>query len=108
MTIRPRVACICGSTRQRDDITELNRRLTMEGLVVLAPSVFGHSGDPITADEKARLDALHLHKIDMADEVYAISKPDGSWGESTTREIDYALATGKRVVHVNQGRKEQT
>ena len=91
------VVCLCGSTRFRAEIVEANRLLTLEGHIVLAPGVFGHDGDPITDDEKAKLDALHLRKIDMAKQVIVIA-PEGYIGESTRREIVYAESTGKPVI----------
>ena len=95
------VVCLCGSTRFRAEIVEANRLLTLEGHIVLAPGVFGHDGDPITDDEKAKLDALHLRKIDMAEQVIVIA-PGGYLGESTRREIAYAESTGKPVIIWNQ------
>lgn len=95
------VVCLCGSTRFRAEIVEANRLLTLEGHIVLAPGVFGHDGDPITDDEKAKLDALHLRKIDMAEQVIVIA-PGGYIGESTRREIVYAESTGKPVIIWNQ------
>ena len=95
------VVCLCGSTRFRAEIVEANRLLTLEGHIVLAPGVFGHDGDPITDDEKAKLDALHLRKIDMAKQVIVIA-PEGYIGESTRREIVYAESTGKPVIIWNQ------
>ena len=68
---------------------------------MLAPGVFGHDGDPITDDEKAKLDALHLRKINMAKQVIVIA-PEGYTGESTRREIAYAESTGKPVIIWNQ------
>lgn len=96
----PTVACICGSTRQREEMAERNRRLTMDGKIVLAPGVFQHDGDPLTDEEKVGLDALHSRKIDMADEVHFIQKPDGTFGSSTAREFEHAEGSGKRV-HVH-------
>ena len=95
------VVCLCGSTRFRAEIVEANRLLTLEGHIVLAPGVFGHDGDPITDDEKAKLDALHLRKIDMAEQVIVIAT-GGYIGESTRREIVYAESTGKPVIIWNQ------
>ena len=95
------VVCLCGSTRFRAEIVEANRLLTLEGHIVLAPGVFGHDGDPITDDEKAKLDALHLRKIDMAEQVIVIA-PGGYIGESTRREIAYAESTEKPVIIWNQ------
>lgn len=93
---QPVVVCICGSTRFRSEMAEANRRLTMEGNVVLAPGAFGHDGDPLTEADKEALDALHFRKIDMADRVVVVA-PGAYIGSSTTREIAYAKANGKPV-----------
>lgn len=93
---QPGVVCICGSTRFRAEMVEANRRLTMEGNIVLAPGVFGHDGDSMTEADKERLDALHFRKIDLADRVVVVA-PGEYIGSSTSREIEYARASGKRV-----------
>jgi hypothetical protein len=72
----------------------------MAGKIVLAPGVFGHAGDPMTDEDKLRLDRLHLAKIDMADEVLVVN-PGGYIGESTRREIEYAARTGKPVAYTH-------
>ncbi|WP_374212088.1 hypothetical protein [Streptomyces sp. PSAA01] len=48
----------------------------------------------ITDKQKKARDALHLRKIDLADRVLVVN-PGGYIGESTSRENDYAHATGK-------------
>ncbi|WP_020580171.1 hypothetical protein [Actinopolymorpha alba] len=92
----PRIVCLCGSTRFRDEFAVANRQQTLAGRIVLAPGVFGHSGDSLTEDDKARLDELHLRKIDLAHSVLVVN-PGGYIGESTRREIEYARRTGKPV-----------
>ncbi|MGG7653538.1 hypothetical protein [Kocuria rosea] len=92
----PRVVCICGSTRFRAEITEANRVETMAGRIVVAPGVYGHDGDPMTDEDKTRLDELHRRKIDLADEVLVVN-PDGYIGHSTRLEIGYAVLSGKPV-----------
>jgi hypothetical protein len=99
-TVNALVVCLCGSTRFRSDIAEANRAATMAGKIVIAPGVFGHSGDPLTNEDKARLDRLHFEKIDMADEVLVVN-PGGYIGESTRREIEYATMTGKPVAYTH-------
>mgnify|MGYP000900046065 CR=1 FL=1 len=94
--VQAMVVCLCGSTRFRDEFTEHNRRLTMEGKIVVAPEVFAHSGDPLTDEDKERLDELHLRKIDLSDSVLVIN-PNGYIGDSTRREISYAERIGKPV-----------
>lgn len=93
MPDRPEIVCICGSTRFADEMRRANRDLTLAGVIVLAP---GEVDGPVAADQKARLDALHLHKIDLADRVLVVN-PGGYVGASTRREIAHAQATGTPV-----------
>jgi hypothetical protein len=96
---KPTIACLCGSTRFRAEFVGVNRGLTMAGEIVVAPGVSAHDGDPLTEQEKERLDALHLRKIDLADYVYVVN-PGGYIGDSTRREIAYAKNTGKPVTYL--------
>lgn len=94
---RPRVVVLCGSTRFKPEFEDANRRLTLDGCIVLAPGVFGHAdGTHVTDEQKTALDALHFRKIDLADEVLIIN-PGDYIGESTRHEIEYAKRTGKPV-----------
>lgn len=99
---RPNIIVLCGSTRFKDEFARVNRAFTMTGAIVLAPGVFGHSGDPLADGVKARLDELHLRKIDLADAVFVVNPtseehPNGYIGESTRNEIAYARKHGKPV-----------
>lgn len=67
--------------------------MTLAGVIVLAPT---EADAPVTGEEKAVLDNLHLQKIDLADRVLVVN-PGGYVGESTSREIAYARAAGKPV-----------
>lgn len=90
---RPEIVCICGSTRFVDEMRAANRDLTFAGVIVVAP---GEADELITNEQKTALDALHLRKIDLADRVLVVN-PGGYVGESTSREIAYAHATGKPI-----------
>lgn len=94
-----KVVTLCGSTRFREDFERLAAQLTLEGVIVLMPNVWVRS-DPaysdITEEQKLRLDELHLHKIDMADEVIIVA-PQGYVGASTQKELDYSNRIGKPV-----------
>ncbi|MFI9106666.1 hypothetical protein ACIGXA_39840 [Streptomyces fildesensis] len=101
MSDRPEIVCICGSTRFVDEMNAANRDLTFAGVIVVAPGVFpraeNHEADELITDEqKTALSALHLRKIDLADRVLVVN-PGGYIGESTSREIAYAHATGKPI-----------
>ncbi|WP_432937633.1 hypothetical protein ACQPXM_25485 [Kribbella sp. CA-253562] len=100
MPDRPEIVCICGSARFVDEMHAANRELTFAGVIVVAPGVFpraDHEAEVLITDEqKTALGTLHLRKIDLADRVLVVN-PGGYIGESTSREIAYAHATGKPV-----------
>lgn len=99
---RVMVVTLCGSTRFKAEFEAVNRGLTLSGHLVFAPGVFGHAdGIPLTAEQKAQLDELHLEKIRRSDWVYVIN-PGGYIGESTRREIEYATSTGKRIRYTEE------
>ena len=103
-----KVITLCGSTRFRDEFMETQKRLTLEGNIVISVGLFGHSGDNEVwenMDEgtltktKEMLDDMHKRKIDMADEIFVINV-GGYIGSSTRSEIVYAEATGKPVKYL--------
>ena len=93
-----KVITLCGSTRFKDEFMGVQKRLTLEGNIVISVGLFGHAGDNEVWIEgtKEMLDDMHLRKIDMADEIYVINV-DGYIGTSTRNEIEYAKRTGKGV-----------
>lgn len=96
---RPEIVCICGSARFVDEMRAAIRELTLAGVIVVAP---GEIDGPVSADDKAVLDAVHLRKIDLADRVLVVN-PGGYVGESTAREIAYARGAGKPVSFTHPG-----
>lgn len=111
---RPRVVTLCGSTKfwqqfQRSSLSE-----TMAGRIVLSIGAATGTDDEhfgnLPAHEyhavKTMLDALHLRKIDLSDEVLILNCGDYI-GESTTRELHYARYQGKRVRWLEPSRHAQ-
>lgn len=90
------VITLCGSTRFKEQFFEQQKRLTLEGKIVVSVGCFGHSGDVFTDEQKIMLDDMHKRKIDMADSIFVINV-GGYIGSSTRSEIDYAICTGRRV-----------
>lgn len=92
---------LCGSTRFKDEYLAVQKRLTLEGNIVISVGLFGHSGDDEvwTEGTKAMLDDMHKRKIDMADEIFVINV-GGYIGESTRSEIEYARTHGKVVKYL--------
>lgn len=93
-----KVITLCGSTKFKDDFLREQKRLTLEGNIVITVGLFGHSGDNEVLEEgvKLMLDDMHKRKIDMADEIFVINK-NGYIGSSTKSEIEYALSNNKKV-----------
>ena len=96
---RPRIVCLCGSTRFKDEFLEHQKWLTLHGYIVLSVGFFGHVDGMPTPKEKRLVDELHLRKIDLADEVRVVNV-GGYVGRSTRREIAYAHAQKKTVVYL--------
>ncbi len=101
MTEQPtRIVCLCGSTRFAATFNKVAEQFTLAGWIVVRPEVVTYSTatDPQIHDPKvkARLDELHLRKIDLADLVYVLNI--GSYiGPSTRNEITYANSISKPV-----------
>ena len=95
------VTTLCGSTRFKDEFMEIQKRLTLEGRIVISVGLFGHSGDNEvwSAGTKEMLDDMHKRKIDMADGIFVINK-GGYIGSSTRSEIEYALQHGKKIEYL--------
>ena len=96
-----KVVTLCGSTRFKEAFIREQKRLTLEGCIVISVGLFGHSGDDEVWSEgtKEMLDDMHKRKIDMADEIFVINE-GGYIGESTRSEIAYAKQHGKGVTYL--------
>lgn len=104
------VITLCGSTRFKNEFMEVQKKLTLEGNIVISVGLFGHSGDSEVWDgmdegtlskTKKMLDDMHKRKIDMSDAIYVINV-GGYIGDSTRSEIQYAKAQGKEVLYLEQ------
>lgn len=105
-----KVITLCGSTRFRDAFLETQKKLTLEGNIVISVGLFGHAGDSEVWEgmpedaltrTKIMLDDMHKRKIDMADEIFVINV-GGYIGQSTASEIAYARSTGKTVRYLEE------
>lgn len=103
-----KVITLCGSTRFKDAFFAAQKRLTLEGNIVISVGLFGHSGDSEVWESmsedtltktKEMLDDMHKRKIDMADEIFVVNV-GGYIGDSTRSEIEYAKAAGKPVLYL--------
>ena len=92
-----KVITLCGSARFKDNFMKVQKRLSLEGNIVLSLSFFDlYDGEVLTKEKKDLLDDIHKRKIDMSDEIFVINK-GGYIGENTRSEIEYAKMTNKKV-----------
>ena len=99
------VITLCGSTKFKNEFEAIQRKLTLEGNIVISVGLFGHAGDSEVWEEKSEddvtntklmLDDMHKSKIDLADSIFVVN-PGGYIGYSTWSEICYARMTGKKI-----------
>lgn len=101
---------LCGSLRFEKQYKQWNERLSLEGATVYTVTVYPSekegNKDWYDVTTKCRLDVAHLMKILNSDVIFVIdveNPGDKSYvGESTTREILFAVANGKRVIVLSQ------
>ena len=98
MIKKHKIITLCGSTKFKEEFNEQQKRLTLEGNIVISVGLFGHSGDDEIWEDntKEMLDNMHKQKIDLADEIFVINV-GGYIGSSTKSEIEYALSNNKTV-----------
>lgn len=95
-----KVITLCGSTKFKDQFMEVQKKLTLEGNIVISVGCFGHAGDIFSDEQKLMLDDMHKRKIDMADEIFVINV-GGYIGESIKSEIEYAKKHNKKVNYLD-------
>lgn len=99
---RPKIVCLCGSTRFMEAFRAASLAETIAGNIILsigcdtknAADLMALGG--FTEATKHKLDELHKRKIDLADEILVINF-GGYIGESTRSEIGYAKAAAKTI-----------
>lgn len=104
-----KVICLCGSTRFTEQMMVKQWELTKKGNIVLSwcalpDSYFSGRDKAHIGDQegvKEIVDEVHLRKIDLADEVLILNI-GGYIGESTRRELNYALSKGKLVTYLEK------
>ena len=86
-----KVVTLCGSTKFKKEFMEVEKKLTLDGYIVISVGLFGHSDDKdiMTDQIKEMQDDMHLSKIDMSDEIFVINV-NGYIGDSTKSQIEYA------------------
>ncbi len=98
----PKIVCLCGSSRFVAEMAIVAWNLETEGAITMGLHLLPHwytDKAHHQAEHEGiaeKMDALHLSKIDLADEVFVVNV-GGYYGDSTAREIMYARDHGKPV-----------
>lgn len=93
---------LCGSARFEQEFHEYNEKLTLSGHTVYSLAVFPSTKGAknwYTETIKQTLDLIHLSKIEESDAIFVIN-PGGYVGESTRREIEWAVIRAKAIYAV--------
>ncbi len=104
---KPRIICLCGSSRFVAEMAVIAWTLEKEGNIVLGlhllPESYGPPTDHLAEHEGVaeKMDELHLRKIDLAD-LLMIVNIGGYIGDSTRNEIKYATACGKLITYLEE------
>ena len=109
--LRPKIICLCGSTRFTYEMAAKSWELAKQGVIALGWNIlldgpaFPNGGESHGAEAegvKEQIDELHKRKIDLCDEVFVLNI-GGYIGESTRSEIEYAVKIGKPVSYADEG-----
>lgn len=101
---KPKIICLCGSTRFTEEMLVKQWELTKQGYIVLSwcalPNWYFNEEDKTHLGDqegvKEIVDELHKRKIDLADEILVINI-NGYIGDNTRNEIAYAIEQNKPV-----------
>lgn len=97
------IVTLCGSSTQKEDWEYWQKKLALDGNVVLAINIYlglENKNYNEENDIKQLLKELHRQKIRMADRVVFITKPDNTLGKHATEELEYAKELGKPITYV--------
>lgn len=76
--MKTKIICLCGSLRFKPEFADTELKFAMQGHIVLLPTYMWV--DVERCDQflqyKELFDKIHLHKIDLCDEIFVINKRD--------------------------------
>ena len=93
-----KVITICGSMRYSKEMMDISTELELKKGYAVIQCVYGVDGLKYEGLDASILDKLHRKKIDISDAIYVVNI-DGYIGDSTKKEIEYALSNGKEVIY---------
>ena len=93
-----KVITICGSMRYSKEMMKISEELEWKKGYAVIQCVYNVDGLKYDGLDASILDKIHRKKIDISDAIYVVNI-DGYIGDSTKKEIEYALNSGKEVIY---------
>ena len=94
------IICLVGSVKQEDDWRRWVALLTSQGYIVFEAGLYGAVGENIPQKVWDLVTEVHHGKIDMSHVIGVIRKSNGTVGEDTQDDIQYAREHRKMVAKV--------
>ena len=93
-----KVITICGSMRYSKEMMKISEELELKKGYAVIQCVYNVDGLKYEGIDASTLDKIHRKKIDISDAIYVVNI-DGYIGDSTKKEIEYAINNGKEVIY---------
>ena len=93
-----KVITLCGSMRYAKEMMKIAYELEVKKGYAVIQCVYPVDGITYEDADFPMLDTIHRKKIDISDAIYVVNI-DGYIGNSTKKEIEYALRNGKEVIY---------
>jgi len=93
-----KVITICGSMRYSKEMMKISKDLELKKGYAVIQCVYNIDGLNYEKVDLSVLDKIHRKKIDISDAIYVVNI-DGYIGNSTKKEIEYAINNGKEVIY---------
>lgn len=93
-----KVITICGSMRYSKEMMKISEELELKKGYAVIQCVYNVDGLKYEGIDASILDKIHRKRIDISDAIYVVNI-DGYIGNSTKKEIEYALNSGKEVIY---------
>jgi hypothetical protein len=94
-----KVVTICGSMKFAKEMIKIASDLEKEKGWCVIQCVYDIEPNSITKNEMDNIVNAHWKKIDISDAIYVVNI-GGYIGNSTNREIKYALSKGKEIIYL--------
>ena len=96
--MKVKVITICGSMRYAKEMMKISEELELKKGYAVIQCVYNVDGLKYEGVDASILDKIHRKKIDISDAIYVVNI-DGYIGNSTKKEIEYAMNNGKEVLY---------